>query len=58
MSKERKHYSAEEGIAVLGRHLLGLNFCFLESIGIGESKGVGTRGWRHASRMTCKFPGI
>jgi hypothetical protein len=43
MSKERKHYSAEEGIAVLGRHLLGLKFC-LESIGIGESKGVGT--WR------------
>ena len=50
MRNERKHYSIEEKVAVLGRHLLGLKFC-LESIAIDESKGVGEHGARQQNDL-------
>ena len=50
MRKERKHYSAEEKVAVLGRHLPGLKFRF-KSIAIGESKGVGEHGARQQNDL-------
>jgi hypothetical protein len=50
MRKKRKHYGVEEKVAVLGRHLPGLKFCF-ESIAIGESKGVGEHGARRQNDL-------